>query len=783
MANTTIAPNRNAVLEFKKLQMKISERALQSKSALARLMACENILVEHSSKAPNAHFDLTLRVLTLPMWKDMGENVYDALVTNQVGHAIHTPAKKFAAAIEAGIPQAYLQIVEDARVERMMKSKYPGLKATFSQAYRTLLKANSFGVGTDLSDPETTAHLKLIDRLNLIAKLGRQADINISMRDSVEYSFLRRLENLETFEDSMALATAIYDYCKQNVTKKMVRSDTSSFEHRGGGTGYVSEGSGVDPYVSSSKVAVNYNEEDAAHEAVEFSTDDDDIEPVTSKSMDEYLTTQVTAVEKDYYGNEKTGPVYCDLPPLNADFSDYIRPFERVLADLKEMLPTIDEKRWEAFKLSNLPHIATMVREFDTRKAADAHRRAMTAATGKLDTNKLHKYKFGEDIFLRNTRMAEAKNHGMVMFMDFSASMADSNSIEGTIHQVINMALFCRRVGIPFEVYAFTSHCNNYNERNEMVTKFFNKNKELFVPSQNMTVPEPFTLLQFFKDKMTASDFMDACKRLFHLSSYIGDSDASRSDRHIKRYNNVGHMYQLGGTPLDAALLAAPALVTQFKARNGIQIVNTIILSDGQSGCTTSTIETTTGTATTKVYTKDRIIRNRSTGTLIPTTDYANCGYGSSALTCAYTQAFRELTDSNIICYFIQGNGGQDGMERILGIKTNTESNKLWNKYQEDRYLLTPKLFGYSHYFLIASKGMELIEKDILWQMGRADWDEDSDVLGWALVQRTKKAAVQKLTTGRNATNAMIKHGEKKARQRVMLTRFIDIISQTYKGA
>ena len=59
------------------------------KTNLAKLLATENLVVEHAN-VETASFDVVNRVLTLPVW-EASENVYDMLVGHEVGHALYTP--------------------------------------------------------------------------------------------------------------------------------------------------------------------------------------------------------------------------------------------------------------------------------------------------------------------------------------------------------------------------------------------------------------------------------------------------------------------------------------------------------------------------------------------------------------------------------------------------------------------------------------------------------------------------------------------------------------------
>ena len=112
-----------------------TRNAQASTDALARLLATENIRVEHQP-VPTAMFDTASRTLVLPVWKGMSQDLYDMLVGHEVGHALWTPAcdatvmgalKRIRA---AGAPtdawaKSILNIVEDARIERLIKEKFP----------------------------------------------------------------------------------------------------------------------------------------------------------------------------------------------------------------------------------------------------------------------------------------------------------------------------------------------------------------------------------------------------------------------------------------------------------------------------------------------------------------------------------------------------------------------------------------------------------------------------------------------------------------------------------
>jgi hypothetical protein len=103
------------------------------KSQLAKLLATEDLVVEHK-KVETASFNVVSRVLTLPMWDNTTEDVVDMLVSHEVGHALYTPNDEWYK--EYQINPNVVNVVEDARIEKLMKRRYEGIAKTFYKGYR-----------------------------------------------------------------------------------------------------------------------------------------------------------------------------------------------------------------------------------------------------------------------------------------------------------------------------------------------------------------------------------------------------------------------------------------------------------------------------------------------------------------------------------------------------------------------------------------------------------------------------------------------------------------------
>ena len=133
----------------------------------------------------------------------------------------------------------------------------------------------------------------------------------------------------------------------------------------------------------------------------------------------------------------------------------------------KIMLPKYDtylDKEYKKFMNENKKTVMYLVKEFEMKKSAQAYKRASQDKTGIIDPLKLPTYKYSDDIFKKLTIIPDGKNHGMMMLLDWSGSMADV--LFNTVKQLINLVEFCRKVNIPYEVYFFTSE-RNYERKKE----------------------------------------------------------------------------------------------------------------------------------------------------------------------------------------------------------------------------------------------------------------------------------------------------------------------------
>ena len=186
---------------------------------IARLLAKENLTIQHGNYK-TAWFDIKNRTLGLPLWKDMPKDTYDLFIGHEVGHALYTPYEGWHDSPEKieGVPRSYMNVIEDARIERFVQNDYPGLVGPFRRGYMDLLDREFFGDIDDLNYEE----VKLIDKINLKAKLGDMIEVPFS---PVEKGFFDRAFTTTTFDEVVQLCREILAYTQENQSELLEQPD------------------------------------------------------------------------------------------------------------------------------------------------------------------------------------------------------------------------------------------------------------------------------------------------------------------------------------------------------------------------------------------------------------------------------------------------------------------------------------------------------------------------------------------------------------------------------
>ena len=545
---------------------------------LAKLLAAEDIAVEHRP-VPTAYFDVKNRILALPMWKDMPEYLYHMLVLHEVGHSLFTDADGWEDIVNEHKKEfhGYLNVIEDARIERKIKTKFPGSRKDFIDGYDNLHKRDFF----KLEDRDINS-LSLIDRINLYFKLGTRIKLRFTEEEMV---FVRRAEETMTFEDVIALALDLFGRAKDKQEQQQIQDQIDGFGEGEEGFGQDSdeEGEGEE---SDSEEEEGDGESEDAEDGDSSETESSNADSIERATTDEAMTDRMQELINEEHSNIKTEYIHV---PADIDSSEYICGYKRVLELYHEECEKLNDKAvafrnkiFSEFRRNNNSAINYMVKEFEMKKAASAYSRSKQSKTGVIDTNKLHGYKFNDDIFRRLTIVPDGKNHGLMIFVDWSGSM--SSNFQGTIQQLLNIVTFCRRVGIAHRVYGFSSIPLNRDDDIMRITKrnaFLEKN-----PGTAYMYPcEHLTMLELFHEKMSLKEFNEMTSCLL-LTGYRYEWDKKDDDGFVFRddmpWNFCGFL-GLASTPLNDSLLIARDMMRKFRKEKNIEVMNFVCITDGES--------------------------------------------------------------------------------------------------------------------------------------------------------------------------------------------------------
>lgn len=571
-----------------------SEQNLAAQKTLAKLLSEENITVTVGNYS-TAYFDCTNRVLGLPTWSFADENmtasaakgVIDLMTGHEVGHALETPedgVERFKARFAGtGIPFSTCNIIEDIRIERMALDRYPGLLHSFTVGYKYFIDTDKFEI--EGKDP---ASLGFMDRLNIRSKTRRTDLVPLSEE---EEAFYQECYAAETYDEVLDLVEKAAEMVKNNPKPKPQDSEEGEGDPGDGGACESDEEQQAGPNddTSQNNPEAGDGEEDCesagGEDAKAADSSEQSDEEASSyrrtpsngagnEEIDEDLYDELHAETQDALERnlEDMQHDYGDAIPVVTPSRDYLRstivPVETIREARKELkygrdryteIMTNEEglEKWNSFKAASKKQANLLAKEFERRKAAYQYARATESRTGQLNVNKLHNYKFDDQIFKSVTQLADSKSHGMIMLIDYSGSM--SGSIKAVVEQTIQLVMFCKAVNIPFEVYAFTSVACGATQ-NELRGQYYGT-----IPGDHIDLSHT-QLRQLVTSEMKKRDYEDALRELWSTHAYC---------RFGTKYEE---MYS---TPLNESLLVMHTIVEDFQKKHRIQKTNLIILTDG----------------------------------------------------------------------------------------------------------------------------------------------------------------------------------------------------------
>lgn len=564
---------------------------MNKKDLLAKLLSTENITVSRQP-VPTASFNIETRVLTLPVWKNLSENIENMLIAHEVGHALYTPFRKKETEEfnDNKLLHSWANVIEDVRIEKKIQNEYPGLKKDFISAYKELIDKNFFGVkGRDLSKEQ------FINKANLFYKAGYNCGVKFTTE---EYGYIKEMDKCETFDDVMELAKKLtaYSIAKNELEKQALEKLAALYLGKG------NDDEQGDQLKESFKDLIMDEIEDGMNgieSVANPNVSENDVSDTIQDNFDKMLSKHTS-------NNEF---VIIDYTPKFVGFDPYV-PYTKYMADVdnwlairknqeaEEMAKTksqygvnfqpwdttedkirIASNEFKTYLQETKKEVNYLLKEFEMRKSANQYYKTKEHKTGVIDIRKLASYKIKEEIFKTIQSLPKGKNHGMVMLMDWSGSM--SGVLKDVIKQVYLMTSFCKIANIPFTVLAFTNGISDSNPERIAVETLKDKlmgpryisYDDNLSPEENrakkaMTVKELdveiFRVVEILSHKMSKDEYNKMGALLFS-----------------EVYKNVSN-YKLASTPLNESLLYMLDFLPKFKKMNNVQKLSFIVLTDGE---------------------------------------------------------------------------------------------------------------------------------------------------------------------------------------------------------
>ena len=778
--------------------MKLANR--DSKSILAKLLASENLTVEHG-KFNTASFDVKNRVLRLPIWKEMSGSLYDLLVLHEVGHALFTPAEGFHDAKGYGRGfKSFLNVVEDARIERKIKIKFPGGRRSFIEGYKNLMERDFFGIKKEETYNSESEKLSLIDRINLHYKVGDYMNLTFSDEESV---FVDRIDKAQTWADVVKICEDLYEYAKENESETDMSdhdweesdfsnsdedfdddydpSDYDDFDSEesadrpekveGEDTEKDDDGAPVDSCEDGESGEEGESENEESEEGTEGGAGSGDEGGMDGRFEPESKTDHNFRNNETELVSEESKPyVYLNLPNnvdlkrIIVNYSDLYEDYKKIYsgsekcrygyATGEELMRAATEK-FNDFRSKNKKVVEYLAKEFEMKKAAKEHSRAATANSGILDSERLYTYKYNEHIFKKLTITPDGKNHGLVMFVDWSGSM--SKNMKGTIEQMMVLVMFCKRVNIPFEVYAFSDSYTRYDDEGKK--DWIDSNGYMTgekIRTYGTVALNRFNLLNLFSSKMKAKQLHEAYIYMIATSNFYGRAYRYGDDG--LRFDIPDRMY-LGGTPLNSSLFVSFSVMREFQKKNQVDVINSIFLTDGDSHSSNTYWVGENETKSFDVSKENVIIRDS-----VSKKEMKIVSRGSrraEVVTEALVKFQREVFNINIVNFFLASRMRKWDMAYYLDKSKQARGEKADNtfeeidaalkKYRKDKFMIAPEMMGFNEQYLIqGGQNLEIEESPL-------EVAEDATVSQMA-------RAFKKFSSG-------------KLQQRRLLSRFIDMVA------
>jgi len=692
-----------------------------SQGQLAKILATENLRIRHRSTISTASMDIVNRVLSLPIWKDMSPELIDMLTVHEVGHALDTDPELWMKIImskgltESSVYKDIVNIVEDVRIDRRQKRRYPGTNRIYTIAYEELWQRDFFNLG---KNGRNVNSLTFVDRLNCYYKGGVTKNIHFSSDEMVMVEQAYELDTLQEVSDfSEMIYKKYFQILKDsgvtrtnlpNIEIAMNEKDTVNLDKKseiledalkmqeeydstvGKPTKKEDRPEATFDDVDEAMDNILEVDEESLKSDLTDADSDEALGMLGKKSKEEDTRTEEEKAKDhedflDRFEEEKfIVPVittsdawqenmknvidtgynisYVKMPSEDILVKNFVHDYKRVYKDYD---PIWKKLRDQPVDIKNvLPSIYKKMNDFTNKEAGTislmvkefllkkAARESSLIVTTK--TGKLDMNKMFSHSYSEDIfkkAFTQPKGQSHGFVILLDWSGSMMPNVIGTINQLLVISSFCRRLNIPFDVYLFR---NGLPERT-------------FTQIESDVRFNSFLLRNMISSRMTASEYTTAMMTCLVLGyNQVVYGPMSRID-------------SMGGTPLNDALLVMPKVINDFRKANNLEVVNFICLTDGGSDALSVSSPQTAA----KIILEDTVPVELNYGT---------------RLTSRILKWIGQKTQANIIGFFL-AKSYKDGLYPYGIYGENREYAAAWKETGFVK-VANPEL-GYDEYYII----------------------------------------------------------------------------------
>lgn len=568
-------------------------------SIFSRLLAEENIEVKHDPRATTASFDTKFRVMTLPTYGDSISSIAQiSLALHETGHATDTDMNDYVTAAKK-YGKAVANILEDVRIEKLVKRKFPGAKAAFSAGYAELVEDHNFFGTAHNEDIYDFSHFGFLDRVNVHFKLGPRAFVPFS---ASERMLVDEIAEIETHEDLLRLAAKLKEIAEENEKKEEPQpeefgledsdedsdegesddtpadEDSEEFDEDGGSDEESDEESDEDGDITFTD---EYSDEEpeesdedgnsggASDESGEESDEESDSAEGGEESDEEFDPSEIDLSSEDLDDSESQNAADNALEHLasNDDNIAYLPETDKIpegrfndytsfLSAAKNFDIAAYANTMKSFRTENKTIINKMVAEFNRNAEGFARRNVRNRATGTLNPNKMIHYRYNDNIFKKKTYNLKGKNHGIIIMLDGSGSMrwgaGQARRHVTVLKQALLAAELAKKINVPFKVITWTNRF-----------MFGGRHVNHVVTRDNSWVQAGHACLtELLSSDMSNAEYELAANVICAAPDWIYTAS--------------------GQTPLSSSLQHLMPVLKKFKKGNSLDVVNVQFLTDGE---------------------------------------------------------------------------------------------------------------------------------------------------------------------------------------------------------